>query len=119
MRDSGDKIELLMAFGGVMLFVWFCVAVLRWIWRALFTRPALVAEQSEIDAARKLLETPRPVVGGSEWMRYRCTPEMCEAPVMRTELQIHDTQAPGHDYRTCEVCQERPRYSGASYRSAN
>ena len=97
-------------------FVWVvCSTALRSIQRLISGAPAQVIP--DLEAAKKLLETPRQVVGTNEWVHTVCETRVCPAPMAANNLDVHDRNAPGHDAKKCKHCQARPGFSGVSYRS--
>ena len=105
------------------MLVLFIGAICSWAWRAfasLFTRaPAPEIPDEEAQRwrdAKQLLSQPRQRVDGS-WERARIVWEACDAPMPPNTLEVHDVNAPEHDRKTCRHCNQKPGYSGVSYRS--
>lgn len=114
-------LEAMLVLGLCALLLWGIWSILAWLWSRFFSapKPLELAPEEELARALKIAREPRPVFGTGQWMAYRCEPVFVDAPVQRGEIEVHDPTAPNHNRKTCKFCNERPNYSGASYRPAN
>lgn len=103
--------------GCIAFLAWFLWCIFRWIDDLISRREP--QPLPDLEAAKKLLETPRQVTGTNEWVRTKCETEVCAAPMAANNLDVHDRNAPGHDPKKCKHCNVKPGHSGISYRSAN
>lgn len=121
MRGNEDAVMQLAVIGSLVFCAWICSAIVQWIWRGIFPRKA---EQEVVDVDAQEWETvarvtsqPRQRPDGS-WERAAIKWETCDGPQRPNDLHVHDTTDPSHNPKTCKHCQQKPGYSGVSFRSA-
>lgn len=121
MRSSGHNIDQLLALGGMVLIGWLLLAlfggICRWI-ASLFARPYPTPPDSDDEDAAAMKVVTRPVqMPGGQWMQREFVWRPCDAPLQPNNIDVHDTTDPKHDPKTCRHCNQKPGYSGVSYRS--
>ena len=88
----------------------------RWV-SSWFAKP--IPEQVDDDAAAMIVVTRPVAMPGGQWMHRVFKWEPCDAPIQPNNIEVHDVNDPKHNAKTCRHCNQRPGYSGVSYRPMN
>lgn len=106
-QEQVAAIIVLLCIGLLLWFLWGVFRALdRWI------HGARVEPMPDLEAAKRLLEAPRQVMGTNEWVRTRCETEVCEGPRGPQQFEVHVPSDVAHR-KTCRRCQEEHRRGAA------